>query len=212
MATEENPYAAPQSVSVAVSPVAAGLYFRSGRLLGVRDRAELPDVCVITNTAGDPKHWRKQRIFTSSPAWAWVGILGGPLILLLLMALAQRKAKVTFSLCRQSHRRILTRHLTGLVIAFGSFSLGLGIGFAGLVPNQYAGYPWGHGDRHRRRRFPRGPGQPAQGGQLPQWCILHQRLLAGFPRHPARGAARRPQVGEDKALIFTGGLPECRDC
>ena len=86
-----NPYAAPADVATVAGVDCGVTFFRDGRFLVVRDGAELPETCVVTNEPADRGSWRKRVRITWTPSWVYVLILVN-LIVLLIVALILESA------------------------------------------------------------------------------------------------------------------------
>lgn len=128
--TETNPYKAPGVENVAaVNPSGADapFYFRDGKLLVIRDGAELPKRCVHTNQEVDEKGWRKRKPLAWTPPWVFVFIFFGLLPFLLLSVLLQKRAKVTYSLSKDARGRLAKKRL----IALGVMLAGIGVAVGG---------------------------------------------------------------------------------
>lgn len=127
--SDPNPYQAPSTTQAPPVPDHAdpGLVLREGKFLLVRDGAELPDRCIITNQAVGTEGKRKRALITWSPPWVFIGILSGIIPLLILMLIFQKKAKISYSMSRQAWGRIVNRRLIGtflLLASIGLFFLG----------------------------------------------------------------------------------------
>lgn len=123
-----NPYQSPVSATESIPGAVAGDFFRDGKFLVFRDRAELPMRCLISGEAVTADAWRKRKQISWNPPWIFIGILGGLLPVLLLMLIAQKKAHIVYSLGRQARSRIRNRQIFGscLLIASGlSFAAGI---------------------------------------------------------------------------------------
>lgn len=125
-----NPYKTPEVANVTVLDLSspdAPYYFRDGKLLVIRDGAELPKRCVHTNQEVDDKGWRKRRPLAWTPPWLFVFIFFGLLPFLLLSILLQKKAKITYSLSKDARGRLAKKRL----IALGVMLAGIGVAVGG---------------------------------------------------------------------------------
>ena len=114
---EVNPYAAPKDLSVVPMMADTLLFFRDGRFLTVRDGAELPDSCMVTNKPAQADHWRKRVRIVWTPPWVFITIFVHIVITLILSLLLRKKAMITYSLCRSVRARIVRRRiLAGLLL------------------------------------------------------------------------------------------------
>lgn len=127
-----NPYQAPAAIDLPQAPSTTAMYFRDGNLLVVRDGAELPHRCVLTNEPLGPGDWRKRKLFTWAPPWIYVLILVNLIVLLIVLACVQKKARVTFSMSPAIARRYATR---GWLAALGILG-GIGGIVAGAAMDQ----------------------------------------------------------------------------
>jgi hypothetical protein len=130
---DSNPYTPPVAAPPlpppppVPSPQGSHYYFRDGDFLVVCDGAELPNTCVRTNEPVDPAGWRKKMQITWCPSWVFITLLGGLLPLLIVMLIAQKKAKITYSLGTAARARILRRRGIGfglLVLSLGMMAVG----------------------------------------------------------------------------------------
>lgn len=112
-----------------------------GNILGCRDNAVLPAACVCCGGTEGLVMKRKQ--LTWCPPVAYVGLLGGILPALILVAVLQKKVNITFGLCAAHQKKNVMRSLLAvlgilivpllLVVAAFHFESGiLGI-FAAMV-------------------------------------------------------------------------------
>lgn len=115
-----NPYQSPDLANGFSTVAVAGDFFRDGKFLVFRDRAELPMRCLVSGEAVAPDGWRKRKQISWNPPWIFIGILGGLLPILILMLVAQKKAHLVYSLGQKARSRIRNRYLlgTGLLLAF----------------------------------------------------------------------------------------------
>ena len=114
--SEANPYAAPADLSAAPGIPDVALYFRDGNFLAVRNGAELPSVCMITNEAADSNAWRKKVSIAWTPPWVFITIFINIIVLLIVALLFQKKAKITYSLSRAARGRIVRKRRIGFVL------------------------------------------------------------------------------------------------
>jgi hypothetical protein len=75
-----NPYQPPGSAMEL--PPLIGDFFRDGKFLVFRDRAELPLRCLINGEVVPTDAWRKRKQISWSPPWVFIGLLGGLLPIL----------------------------------------------------------------------------------------------------------------------------------
>ncbi len=120
---EVNPYAAPADLSVAPMIADTLLFFRDGRFLIVRDGAELPDSCMVTNTPGRADHWRKRVRIVWTPSWVFITIFVHIVITLILSLLLRKKARITYSLSRRVRARIVRRRILATLLLLASPAL-----------------------------------------------------------------------------------------
>ncbi|RYD28743.1 MAG: hypothetical protein EOP87_19255 [Verrucomicrobiaceae bacterium] len=115
-----NPYQSPDLANALAPGSVTGDYFRDGKFLVFRDRAELPMRCLISGEAVTAEDWRKRKQLSWNPPWIFIGILGGLLPILILMLVVQKKAHLVYSLGKRARSRIRNRQLlgTGLLVAF----------------------------------------------------------------------------------------------
>lgn len=115
-----NPYQSPVFEGELSSGAVLGDFFRDGKFLVFRDRAELPLRCLISGEAVTADDWRKRKQLSWNPPWIFIGILGGLLPILILMLIAQKKAHLVYSLGKKARSRIRNRYLLGscLLVAF----------------------------------------------------------------------------------------------
>jgi hypothetical protein len=116
-----NPYQSPVSATEFFPGPVIGDFFRDGKFLVCRDRAELPMRCLINGETVTPDAWRKRKQISWNPPWIFIGILGGLLPVLILMLIAQKKAHIVYSLGKLARSRMRNRQLIGigLLVAFG---------------------------------------------------------------------------------------------
>jgi hypothetical protein len=146
--SETNPYAAPADVQTIVDVDNGVKFFRDGRFLIVRDGAELPETCVVTNEPAESGSWRKRVKIAWTPPWVYVLILVNVIVLLIVAMIVQKKARITYSVGSRSRRKIVLRRSIGFVLFllcvalffFGATAdtdemVGIGIlgGFAALI-------------------------------------------------------------------------------
>ncbi len=123
-----NPYQPPVSATGFSPGSVVGDFFRDGKFLVFRDRAELPMRCLINGETLTADAWRKRKQISWNPPWIFIGILGGLLPILILMLIAQKKAHIVYSLGEKARSRIRNRQLmgSGLLVVFGlSFAAGI---------------------------------------------------------------------------------------
>ena len=121
-----NPYAAP-SAEVPFNPASlTGSFFRDGNLVVVSQNAELPARCVITNEPDPENRGRKTVTMAWTPPWAYVSLLAGFLLGLLLIMVFQKKVKFTFTLGPEARKRVARKRMIAtavLATAVGLFFL-----------------------------------------------------------------------------------------
>lgn len=120
-----NPYTAPADLAARMTPDETVSYLRDGDFLVVRDGAEMPEVCLLTNQPAGPGSWRKKVRITWAPPWVFALILINILVVLIVMLIIQKKAKITYSLCSAGREKITRRRNIGFVLLI------LGIGAMG---------------------------------------------------------------------------------
>lgn len=125
----QNPYAPPPLYpqgQVYVAEVAdfPGLW-RAGNVLVMHRQAMLPPICVKSGVATEG---RLRRRLTWFPAWAWLGILGGLLPLLIILLLVQKTANIEIGLSPEWK----TRRMKRMLIAWGLFLAAIGFFFGGI--------------------------------------------------------------------------------
>lgn len=123
---DENPYipstAALESPSV---PRAHHAIHRDGDLLVIRDGAVLPARCLKTNRPIGASDYTATKKVYWTPGWVWALLLLSPLIALIVAAILQKKATLTYSLSRELRSRYMKR----TAISLGLFFVGLGLLF-----------------------------------------------------------------------------------
>lgn len=148
MSEEEiNPYAAPQSDPAHAPEISEsnnGFYYSDGRHLYIKDGAELPAICPITNEPVAPNGWRQRKKIAWSPGWLWLLLIIGifiplglvvilPLVIILGIILTKR-AHFSYSLCDRIQRKNSTFMWIGVFLLF----TGIG-GFVWLFTSLMAG-------------------------------------------------------------------------
>lgn len=132
--SNENPYAASESVSGSVPPSSAIMdprqFYVDGQYVQCGKKVELPACCVVTGSTDDIVELRKT--LTIVPLWVYVFVfLGGLLPLLLAYLITRKKCKVTYYLSRSLRNRLRYR-LAGAWFAFllmiGGITLGISAG------------------------------------------------------------------------------------
>jgi len=126
----DNPYAAP-TAEEPPPPLAVGrigpFYFTDGRFLIVRDGAELPTVCPVSNRPVDQDGWRNKTQISYTPPWVFLLILVNVIILLIVALAIQKKAKITYSLAPDIRAGIVRKRSIGaalLILSAGCFVVG----------------------------------------------------------------------------------------
>jgi len=111
-----NPYAPPTILAGATRLDESLRYFSDGKFLVVRDGAELPELCMLTNQPAGPGAWRKKVQIAWTPPWVFALILVNIIVVLVVMLLTQKKAKITYSLSAAGRGRIVRRRIIGLLL------------------------------------------------------------------------------------------------
>lgn len=123
-----NPYSAPAAIPAATPPpipfhLSSPPYFRDGRLLVVRDGAELPDVCLRTHEPVGGGGWRKKTPIIWTPPWIIALILFSPPIGAIVMFAVRKRAKITYSLSGDARGKIIRWRLIGLALLMAAVAL-----------------------------------------------------------------------------------------
>ncbi|WP_265594661.1 hypothetical protein [Haloferula sp. BvORR071] len=124
---QPNPYSAPATTDTAPPP--GSLFYRHENFLMIRDGAVLPARCIKTNQPQEVKDWNKQVQLTWTPPWIYIFLPFALLPVLLLASLMSKRAKVTYTLCREERSRLVKRK----TLATLGFFAGVAILIAGLV-------------------------------------------------------------------------------
>lgn len=130
--TPQNPYRAP--VSTASPYQTGGVYYRKDEFLLIRDGAVLPARCIKTNQPVGPKDWTKRVQLNWTPPWVYFFLLAGLLPMLLLAVVTSKKAKLTYTLCREERTRVVKRKTIAALGFFGAVAA-LIAGLANLEGN-----------------------------------------------------------------------------
>ncbi|WP_193213387.1 hypothetical protein [Luteolibacter marinus] len=111
--SDPNPYAPPSAAGSLPSLTAGVSAFRDGKFLMVSDGALLPECCLVTNRSTGQEDWRKQVKISWYPTWILITIIVHLLLALVLMLIFQKKAKVTYSLSKETRGKIVKKRLLG---------------------------------------------------------------------------------------------------
>lgn len=131
--TSANIYAPPVELQGATD----GIIYRVEQWLVVRDGAQLPEFCPITNEATVPSDWRKTvRIAWSSP-WLIPLIFINVIVLLIVLLIVQKKGKITYSMSKQARLIVRQRRSLGFLL-LALFPLGMFISTLDPVPSGVA--------------------------------------------------------------------------
>jgi len=118
-----NPYAPPAETSHPLPETSEVAFYCDGDFLVVRDGAELPPVCLRTNEPASEGSWRKKVTITWTPPWVFVLILVNILVLIIVALVTQKKAKITYSLCRQARASIVRKRSIGFFLLLAAVAL-----------------------------------------------------------------------------------------
>ena len=122
---EENPYAAPESVSGSVpSGYPTDRFYVDGKHIMCGTPVALPAICVITGETEDIVLIKKT--VTWVPKWIYIMFLAGVvgiLILLIVSLLLRKQCKTSYYLSRRLRNRKRWMIFGGLVGFFGGFAL-----------------------------------------------------------------------------------------
>lgn len=123
---EENPYAAPESVSgfapaLAMSGFPTDRFYVDGNLIMCGTPVALPAICVITGETEDVVLVKKT--VTWVPKWIYITLLAGVLILLIVYLIVRKECKTSYYLSRRLRNRKRWMIFGGVVGFFGGFGL-----------------------------------------------------------------------------------------
>ena len=119
---EENPYAAPESVSGSVpSGYPTDRFYVDGKHIMCGTPVALPAICVITGETEDIVLIRKT--VTWVPKWIYITLLAGVLILLIVYLLLRKECKTSYYLSRRLRNRKRWMIFAGFVGFFGGIAL-----------------------------------------------------------------------------------------
>ncbi len=124
---EENPYAAPESVSgfapaLATSGFPSDRFYVDGSLIMCGTPVALPAICVITGETEDVVLVKKT--VTWVPKWIYITLFAGGIVVLLIVYLIVRKeCKTSYYLSRRLRNRKRWMIFGGVVGFFGGFVL-----------------------------------------------------------------------------------------
>lgn len=123
---EENPYAAPESVSgfapgFAMSGFPMNHFYVDGKLIMCGATVALPAICVITGETEDVVLMKKT--VTWVPKWIYFTLLAGVLILLIVYLIVRKECKTSYYLSRRLRNRKRWMVFGGVVGFFGGFVL-----------------------------------------------------------------------------------------
>ena len=136
---DENPYAAPESVSdfapsVAPSGYAPDRFYVDGKLIMCGTTVELPLICVLTGDSDDLV--KVTKTISSLPKWLFVFLLFGVLGIILFVVLRltlQKKCQVSYYLSRSSRNLRLFLAVVGWVGFFASLAFMIIAGNMGVA-------------------------------------------------------------------------------
>jgi hypothetical protein len=114
---EENPYAAPESMSV----YPAERFYVDGSFIMCGKTVALPAICVITGETEDVVLMKKT--VTWVPKWIYITLLAGVLILLIVYLILRKECKTSYYLSRRLRNRKRWMIFGGLIGFFGGFAL-----------------------------------------------------------------------------------------
>jgi len=141
---DTNPYAPPAENSLPPSLPGSSatlssdvLFFRDGDFLVVRDGAELPAVCVRTNQRAGEGSWRKKVTIAWSSPWVFALILINILVVIIVMLVTQKKAKIIYSLSAEARAAIVNKRSIGFFLLVATVGLFV---VAGMWANDLAGF------------------------------------------------------------------------
>ena len=105
---EENPYAAPESVSglnpyVSAAPMPTDHFYVDGNLIICGTPVQLPAICIISGETEDLVLIRKTVDWV--PKWIYVTLLAGLLILLIVYLVVRKQCKVSYYISRRLRNR-----------------------------------------------------------------------------------------------------------
>lgn len=124
---EENPYAAPESVSgfapaLSISGFPSDRFYVDGSLIMCGTPVALPAICVITGETEDVVLVKKT--VTWVPKWIYITLFAGGIVVLLIVYLIVRKeCKTSYYLSRRLRNRKRWMIFGGVVGFFGGFVL-----------------------------------------------------------------------------------------
>ena len=123
---EENPYAAPESVSgfapaLAISGFPTDRFYVDGNLIMCGTPVALPAICVVTGETEDVVLVKKT--VTWVPKWIYITLLAGVLILLIVYLIVRKECKTSYYLSRRLRNRKRWMIFGGVVGFFGGFGL-----------------------------------------------------------------------------------------
>ena len=123
---EENPYAAPESVSgfapaLAMSGFPTDRFYVDGNLIMCGTPVALPAICVVTGETEDVVLVKKT--VTWVPKWIYITLLAGVLILLIVYLIVRKECKTSYYLSRRLRNRKRWMIFGGVVGFFGGFGL-----------------------------------------------------------------------------------------
>ena len=123
---EQNPYAAPESVSgfapaLTTSGFPPDRFYVDGSLIMCGTPVALPAICVITGETEDVVLVKKT--VTWVPKWIYITLLAGVLILLIVYLIVRKECKTSYYLSRRLRNRKRWMIFGGVVGFFGGFGL-----------------------------------------------------------------------------------------
>jgi hypothetical protein len=117
---EENPYAAPESVSggpVTMSQYPTDRFYVDGNLIMCGSPVALPAICVVTGDTEDIVLIK--RTVTWVPKWIYVTLLVGLLVLAIVYLIVRKECKTRYYLSRRLRNRKRWMIFSGFVAFFG---------------------------------------------------------------------------------------------
>lgn len=119
---DENPYAAPESVSgVVESGHPTDRFYVDGNLIVCGTPVALPAICVITGETEDIVLIKKK--VTWVPTWIYITLFAGLLILLIVYLVLRKECKTSYYISRRLRNRKRWMIFAGFVGFFGGFAL-----------------------------------------------------------------------------------------
>jgi magnesium-transporting ATPase (P-type) len=116
MESQNNPYAAPQDISVPQAFIRADEVFIAESCLLVPREYEFPPICFKSGETENLSKPIRKKLYWYHPAWIFL-VLAGVLIFLIVVACVQKKGVVTFRLSQKEHKKQRTRVMTTVFFA-----------------------------------------------------------------------------------------------